>query len=149
MPDLEFAFETHVDVGPPIAIGETAHGLRRIVPILGGTFEGPRVRGSVLPGADWQVQRPDGVLEIKASYALRTEDGAFITIVNEGLRHAPDAVMERLNRGETVDPAEVYFRTVPRFETATPVYAWLTRSILVGYGERRPAQVVIRFWTVL
>ena len=149
MPELEFAFETRAEVGPLIDVGQTAHGHRRIVPILGGSFAGPGLNGRVLPGADWQIVRPDGALELEASYAFQTDDGALITIVNRGVRVAAPDVMERLNRGEPVRPDEVYFRTVPRFETAAPAYQWLTQSLFVGYGERRPAEVIVRFWKVL
>lgn len=149
MPDLEFAFITHVDVGPIIDFGETARGHRRVVPILGGTFEGPRLRGEVLPGADWQIVRPDGVLELEAKYALHTHDGALISMVNRCLRRASPEAMERLNRGDAVDPGEVYFRTTPTFETAHANYSWLMDSIFLGSGERKAAQVVINFWAVL
>lgn len=149
MPELEFAFETRCEVGPILDVGDTAHGRRRIVPIYSGSFEGPRLKGKVLPGADWQIVRADGVLELEASYALETDDGALITIVNRGFRDATPEVMARLNRGEVVAPDEVYFRTTPRFETASPKYDWLTRAIFVGVGERLPSQVVISFWKVL
>ena len=148
-PQLEFAFITHVDVDRIIDFGQTPQGHRRMVPILGGTFEGPKVRGKVLPGADWQIVRPDGVLELEARYALETDDGALITNVNRCLRHAAPEVMERLNRGESVDPSEVYFRTTPTFETAAEQYQWLTRTVFVGSGERQANQVIIRFWAVL
>lgn len=147
-PPLEFAFITHVDVAPIMDFGQTPQGHRRMVPIIGGTFEGPNIRGKVLPGADWQIVRPDGVLELEARYALETDDGALITIVNRCLRHAAPEVMERLNRGELVDPSEVYFRTTPTFQTAAEQYQWLTRTVFVGSGERQAAQVVIRFWAV-
>jgi hypothetical protein len=146
--ELEYAFITHVDVSPIVDFGPTPAGHRRIVPIVGGTFEGPNLRGKVLPGADWQISRPDGVLELEARYALETDDGALITIVNRCLRHATPEVLERLNRGEEVDPALVYFRTTPRFETSAEKYQWLTRTIFVGSGERKAKQVVIRFWAV-
>lgn len=149
MLETEFAFITHVDVGAIQDFGQTARGHRRVVPILGGTFEGPRLRGEVLPGADWQIVRPDGVLELEAKYALRTEDGALVSMVNRCLRRASPEVMERLNRGEPVDPGDVYFRTTPTFETAHADYRWLMDSIFVGSGERKAAQVVIEFWRVL
>jgi hypothetical protein len=149
LPELEFAFETRVDVGPILDVGQTPQGHRRIVAILGGAFEGPDIKARVLPGADWQILRPDGVLEIEAHYALETDDGALITIVNKGLRVASPEIVERMNRGEAVDPERVYFRTVPRFETAAPQYAWMTRAIFVGSGRRLPEQVSIRFWRVL
>ncbi len=148
-PRLEFAFRTTAEVGPLIDVGETAHGRRRIVHIHGGIMEGPGIRGKVVPGADWQIVRSDGALEIEASYAFETDDGALITIVNKGLRVAAPEVMERLNRGEIVSPDEVYFRTQPRFETASPKYAWLAQSLFVGYGERRPTEVVIDFYRVV
>lgn len=149
MPELEFAFETTAEVGPLIDLGETARGHRRIVPILGGTFEGPGLKGTVAPGADWQIVRPDGVLELEASYALQTDDGALISIVNRGMRVASDEVMARLNRGEPVGADEVYFRTVPVFDTSAPAYQWLSRAIFVGYGRREPARVIIRFYKVV
>lgn len=149
MPELEFAFITHVDVAPIVDFGETPRGHRRVVPILGGTFEGPRLRGEVLPGADWQVVRPDGVLELEARYALKTDDGALISMVNRCLRRASPEVMARLNAGEPVDPSEVYFRTTPTFETSSSRYAWLMDSIFLGSGERQAARVVINFWEVL
>ncbi len=149
MLDLEFAFVTHVDVGTLVDFGQTGREHRRMVPILGGTFEGPRLKGRVLPGADWQVVRPDGVLEVEATYALESDDGALITMVNRGIRVATPEVMERLNRGETVAPDDVYFRTTPRFETASVAYQWLSHSIFIGKGERKPAQVVIEFWRVM
>lgn len=149
MPELEFAFVTHVDVAPIIDFGSTDRGHRRMVPIVGGTFEGPRLNGKVLPGADWQIVRPDGVLELEARYALETDDGALISMVNRCLRRASPEAMARLNAGLPVDPSEVYFRTTPTFETAHPDYHWLMDHMFLGSGERKAAQVVINFWTVL
>jgi hypothetical protein len=149
LPELDFAFITHVDVGPIVDFGQTARGHRRMVPIVGGTFEGPKLRGNVLPGADWQIVRPDGVLELEARYALETEDGALISMVNRCLRRASPEVMARLNAGQPVDPAEVYFRTTPTFETSDPRYSWLMDYVFLGSGERKAAQVVIQFWAVL
>jgi hypothetical protein len=149
-PELELAFEAHVLVDPRIDVGQTPHGLRRIIPITGGTFEGPRLRGRVLPGgADWQVHRSDGVAEIYARYMLEADDGGLIYVVNQGIRHAPAEVLARLNAGEAVDPALVYFRTSPTFETASGPHDWLMRSMFVGTGERYPNGVVIRYWRVL
>ncbi len=147
-PTLEYAFSSHVDVAPIIDLGQTVRGHRRIVPILGGTFEGPRIKGRVLPGADWQIVRPDGVLELEARYALEADDGAIISIVNRCLRRAAPDVMEKLNAGEPVDPELVYFRTTPTFETSAPQHQWLMDSIFLGSGERRASQVVVTFWAV-
>lgn len=147
-PGLDYAFEARVDVGPVIDVGEVEGGRRRVVPILGGTFEGPRLRGRVLPGADWQVIHGRGLARITARYLLETDGGSLVAVTNRGLRHAAPEVLARMAAGETVDPALVYFRTVATFESADPSLAWLTRSIVVGSGERHPAQVVIRFWMV-
>ena len=149
LPDLEFTFITHVDVAPVIDFGQTARGHRRVVPILGGTFEGPGLKGTVLPGADWQIVRPDGVLELEAKYALKADDGALISMVNRCIRSASPEVMAKLNSGEPVDPKDVYFRTTPTFETSDPKYAWMMNYVFIGSGERKRDQVVINFWKVL
>ena len=149
-PALELAFEARVLVAPRIVVGQTPAGQRRIVPITGGTFDGPRLRGRVLPGgADWQVHRSDDVTEIHARYTLEADDGGLIYVVNQGIRHAPPEVQARLDAGEAVDPALVYFRTSPVFETAPGPHDWLTRSTFVGTGERHPGGVLIRYWRVL
>src|SRR3954462_10793190 len=115
-----------VTVAPPQNIGVVPHGTRRTAPITGGDFEGPRLRGSVLPGgsADWLLVRADGVLELDLRATLRT-DGGLISMKSFGLRPGPPDVMAAMARGETVDPAAYYFRTTPRFATAHPSYAFL------------------------
>jgi uncharacterized protein DUF3237 len=148
-PKLTLAMTLRVQVGPPMELGEVPRGRRRIIPILGGTFEGPNIRGKVLPGgADWQIVRADGLAELDTRYALQTEQGSVIYIQNAGMRHAPPDVTKKLLAGEAVDPAQVYFKTVPAFETSAPELQWLTRAIFVGTGERYPAEVVIRVWKV-
>jgi hypothetical protein len=128
-----------VTVATPQNIGVVPYGTRRTVPITGGDFEGPRLRGLVLPGgsADWLLLRADGVLELDLRATLRTEDDALISMRSFGLRHGPPAVMDAIARGEAVDPATYYFRTTPRFETAHPSYAFLNRLIAVSSGDRR------------
>lgn len=131
-------------------LGPVPGGRRRIVPILSGTFEGPALKGRVLPGgADWQIVRADGLGELDTRYTLETGDGELIYVQNVGIRHAPPEITAKLMKGEPVDPALVYFRTVPKFETSAPELAWMMRSIFVGMGERYPADVVIRFWKLL
>jgi hypothetical protein len=148
-PGLVFAFELRVNVAAPIVIGDVPGGTRRIVSILGGTFEGPGIKGKVVPGgADWQMIRADGFSELDTRYMLETDKGQIVYVQNAGMRHAAPAVMEKLLKGETVDPKLVYFRTVPIFETAAPELQWLTRSVFIGTGERYPSEVVIRFWRV-
>jgi hypothetical protein len=148
-PRLSLAMVLHVKVGAPIEVGNVPRGRRRIVPIEGGTFEGPNLRGTVLAGgADWQIVRPDGLSELDTRYALKTEAGELIYIQNAGIRHASPEITKKLLAGEDVDPSLVYFRTVPIFETAASNLQWLTRSIFIGTGERHPSEVVIRVWKV-
>jgi len=128
-----------VDVAPPQNVGAVPRGTRRIVPISGGTFEGPRLRGAVLAAgsADWLLLRADDVLELDLRITLDTHDGALISMTSFGLRHGPPDVIAALGRGERVDPATYYFRTTPRFQTAHPSYAFLNRVVAVATGDRR------------
>jgi hypothetical protein len=149
-PELRFAFEVAVEVGAPLDLGQTQNGHRRIVSIASGRVEGPRLNGRVLPGgADWQILRPDGSAELDARYTIETALGALIYVVNRGVRHGPPEVLEKLNRGERVDPSAYYFRSAATFETSAPECQWLTRAVLVGVGERYPDKVIVRFWELL
>ena len=148
-PKLTLAFTIRVQVGAPTELGQVPRGRRRIIPILGGTFEGPNIRGKVVPGgADWQVVRADGLAELDTRYLLQTDGGQLIYIQNAGIRHAPPDVTKKLLAGEPVDPSQVYFKTILTFETSAPELQWLTRSIFIGTGERNPSDVVIRVWKV-
>ena len=148
-PTLTFAFEVRATVAAPTEVGLVPHGRRRIVAITGGTFEGPRLKGRIVPGgADWQMIQPDGFSELDTRYTLETDTGHIIYVQNRGVRHAEPEVMKRLLAGETVDPTLVYFRTVPTFETSSPELQWLARSVFIGIGERYPNDVRIRFWRV-
>jgi len=105
-PRLEFVTELRVKVAPAVEIGALAEGKRRIVDILGGSFEGPLLRGTVKAGgADWQLVRSDNVAVLDARYTLRTESGVTIYVQNHGIRYAEPGVMERLVRGAPVDAA--------------------------------------------
>ena len=148
-PKLSLAITLNVQVGPPTELGEVPRGRRRIIPILGGTFEGPNIRGKVLPGgADWQIVRADGLAELDTRYMLQTDGGSLVYIQNAGIRHAPPDVTKKLLAGQPVDPSQVYFKTVPTFETSAPELQWLTRSIFIGTGERRPTEVIVHVWRV-
>lgn len=128
-----------VTVATPQSVGAVPHGTRRTVPLMGGDFEGPRLRGTVLPhgSGDWLLLRADGVLELDFRATLRTDDGAFISMRSFGLRHGPLDVIAAIARGEAVDPATYYFRTTPRFETAHPSYSFLNHLVTVASGDRR------------
>jgi hypothetical protein len=145
------AFEAHVTIGATVIVGKTPRGLRMMVPITGGTFEGARLRGNVLPsGADIQLLRPDGALEVEARYALEAHDGAGIMVVNRGIYRAPPEVSSRLMSGDTVSPSEFYFRTCAQFEA--PVgsdYEWLNASLFVSRVEPTRGSVHVRFFEVV
>ena len=148
-PRLTFVFELRAQVGPPLELGDVAHGRRRIVPILGGTFSGGGMKGRIVPGgADWQIVHEDGLTELDTRYTLETDTGDLIYVQNAGVRHAAPDVIKKLLAGETVDPSLVYFRTTPTFETSAKNLQHLTRSIFIGIGERYPSEVVVRFWKV-
>jgi uncharacterized protein DUF3237 len=139
-----------IAAAPPQKLGTGPHGIRTIVPVTGGEFDGPRLRGQVLPGGgDWLLLRSDGVLELDLRITLATDDHALIYMTFQGLRHGPPNAIEALGRGEAVDPASYYFRTVPRFETSTEKYAFLNRIIAVGVGETRPSGAVHRIDEIL
>ena len=147
---LEFVFAGQVTVGQPLDLGDVAKGGRRIIPVTGGEFSGPRIRAAVVPGgADWQVLRNDGVAELEARYTLRTDDGALIYVRNLALRHGPPEIIAALAAGRPVDPASYYFRGATFFETSAARYAWLTKTVIVCTGEREPAAVKVKFYQLL
>ncbi len=146
-PRLEFIFAAHVTVEAPLDFGDVGKGRRRVVPITGGEFSGPAMRGTVLGGgADWQIIRGDGVAELEARYTLRTDDGALIHVRNMALRHGSPAVMAELAAGRPVAPGSYYFRGATFFETGAAHYAWLTRHIVICTGHREPVLVNVEFY---
>ena len=148
-PRLERLFRATVEIGAPLSVGLTPLGERRIIPIVGGRFEGEKLSGDVLPGgADWQLVRPDGTALLEARYTLRARDGALVYVRNRGVRAGPPEVLARLRRGEAVDPASYYFRTVPQFETGSPQYAWLNDLVAVCSAWRAATAVTLDFFAV-
>ena len=142
-------FDVQVELAEILSLGRTPLGERRIINITGGTFAGERLSGRILPGgADWQIIRADGVADIKARYAIETSAGALIMVTSEGLRHGPPDVMERLARGDNVDPRHYYFRTVMRFETAAPTVDWLNRILAIAKGQREARAVRLDVYEV-
>ncbi len=149
MIEVESLMNVKVLLEPVRDLGDTPLGRRRIIGIIGGAFSGARLSGRVLPGgADWQLIRADGVAWLDARYTLETSDGALIYVNNRGYRHGPKEALERLARGEDVDPALYYMRTTPWFETAAPAYTWLNRIVCVGTGARRADRVELEFFEV-
>ncbi len=143
-------FSLRLQVSGMQQVGATPSGNRRIGLVAGGTFEGDRLRGTVLPGgADWLMGRADGSTTLDVRLVLQTHDGAAIGMTYRGMRHGPAEVMDRLNRGEKVDAASYYFRTSVAFETAAQQYDWLNRIIAVGTGDRPPEGPVYDVFEVL
>ena len=148
-PALEHVCDVDVAVDAPIAIGETGAGLRRIVAIRGGVVAGPKLNGRVLDmGADYQILRADGSSFLEARYALDIDGHGLVYVENYGVRCGAPEVMERLARGESVDPALIYFCSTPRFETAAPGLQWMTRHIFIGSGMRLPDRVRLSVFMV-
>jgi hypothetical protein len=137
-PRWQALMQLSVEVGDLMTLGPVPLGERRVVPITGGTFEGSDGwRGRVLPGgADWQLLRADGVLEVDARYVLEDELGQRVQVVSQGLRHGPPDAIAALSRGEPVDPSRYYFRTAMRFEAAAAALQRLNRVLAVGIGAR-------------
>jgi len=149
-PKFESLMRVAVEVGEVLTMGGGPLGERRFVAITGGSFEGPLLRGGIEPGgADWQIVRADGVLDIDAHYVLRTEQGGRIRVVSQGYRYGPPEVLAALGRGENVPPERYFFRTVMRFETGAPDLEWLNRTIAVAIGEREARRVLFEVWRLL
>jgi Protein of unknown function (DUF3237) len=146
---LRFA-DLSVQVAAPIEVGDVGHGVRRLIPILGGTCTARDWTAKVLPGgADFQLIVGERLARLEARYVLETDAGDRIYVHNDAVRTAAPEVMARLVRGESVDPALVYFRCAPRFEASAPSLAWMMERMFLGTGERRPNDVVMRFFEVL
>jgi Protein of unknown function (DUF3237) len=149
-PKFEFIFEAKVSLDPVQELGLTAYGKRRIIPITGGTFEGPNMKGTILSGgADWQTLRADGTADLDARYTLKTDDGVLIYIQNKGVRHGKPDVLARIAKGEKVDPSEYYMRTAATFEVSDGKYGWLAKCVVVSTGARMSDHVLLKFYRVL
>ncbi|EJL79980.1 DUF3237 domain-containing protein [Variovorax sp. 2RAF20] len=149
-PALEHFADLRVEVGVPQVLGSSQRGLRRVVPITGGEAIGHGWRARVLPGgSDFQLIVSDTLSELDARYGLETDAGDLVYAQNHAVRSASPEVMGRLLRGEPVDPSQVYFRCSPRFETASPSLRWINERMFTGAGVRHPAEVVMRFYTLV
>jgi hypothetical protein len=138
----------NVEVAAPVEIGPIAEGVRRYVPITGGVFGGD-FSGRILPGADWQLIRSDGTLDIAAHYALETDLGERIEVVSTGLRAGPPDVLARLNKGEAVDPSLYYFRTAIRMRTGSERLRRLNMMLCYAKGERKASTVHLDVFEIL
>ncbi len=152
MADLktELLCEVSVDLEPPQDVGNTPHGVRRIYYVKGGTLEGPKLKGEVLPGGgDWLLLRPDGAGELDVRGTIRTDDGHLIYTYYRGILSIPPEVVQRIFAGEEVDPSEYYFRTTPVYETSSEKYGWLNRTVAVAVGRVKPNWVGYSVYAIL
>lgn len=143
-PRLTPVYRLEAALGEPLDLGETVHGHRRIVPLAGGTFSGPELSGTLVPGAsaDWQTVLPDGTAVGDIRYTLRTDSGDLLYVQSRGVRHGPVAVLARLGRGEDVNPSEYTFRTSTRIETAARDLDWLNKGVFIAVAARAAAGVI-------
>ena len=150
MISAEPIFRVHCEVANILDLGPAPFGHRRVVNLLGGTVNGARLNGRILPGgADWQVMARDGALDIQAHYTIESDAGALIEVDSRGLRHGPPDVLARLARGEEVDPSLYYFRTVMRFATGHPSADWLNQMLALAKGAREKNAVRLDVYEVL
>ena len=154
MSDIETEFlcelTAELDRETIINVGATPQGIRQIVYVKGGTVKGPKINGEILPGGgDWVLVRPDGAAVLDVRAAIRTDDGHAIYCWYRGISMVPAEVRERMNKGESVDPSEYYFRTTPVFETASEKYDWLNRIVAVGIGRMTAEGVAYKVYAIL
>jgi Protein of unknown function (DUF3237) len=149
-PSLTRVYRLEATVGEALELGEMAEGRRRIVPLTGGTFAGPELNGSLLPGssADWQIVLPDGTALGDIRYTLQTDGGDLLYVQSRGVRHGSPEVLARLARGEDVDAREYTFRTSTQIETAAPALDWLNKGVFISVGARQPDRVIYETYLV-
>ena len=149
-PELEHVCDLAVTIDTPVEVGATAMGLRRMIPITGGTVTGPRMQGRIVPGgADFQLIVGDGTqAHLDARYVLELDDGTRVFVQNKALRVASAEDSAKIRRGEPVDPTRVYFRCQPSFEASTPQWSWLAEHQFIGVGLRLPDAVHLSFYKV-
>ena len=140
----KYVFTITVHIGGVTSAGDIGRGVRRIIPVTGGEVRGEGINGKVCAfGADFQIIRPNELIELEAKYAFETDDGAVVYVENKGIRFGPVELLQRLKRGEAVDPKLIYFRTVPKFETGHEKYRWLMEHLFIGSAARHADRVVI------
>jgi hypothetical protein len=148
--ETEYVFTITARIAEVTTAGELGYGVRRIIPIIGGEVKGEKVNGKVLAfGADFQLIRPNELIDLEARYAFETDDGAVVYVENKGIRFGPVDLLQKLKRGEPVDPKLIYFRTVPKFETGSEKYRWLMENLFIGSAARHADRVVIDVHQVL
>lgn len=148
---LEFALEFQLSLGRRMHIEVDDAYTRGAVLIEGGSFSGPGLNGTLVPGSggDFPLVRADGNGRFESQYLMQTDDGATILKRSTGVRHAPPEVVAKLLAQEEVDPGSYYMRMTPRFEAPKGRYEWLNHTLFVGVGQRNPTGSVFRFWKIV
>jgi hypothetical protein len=149
-PRLTKIFRLEAKLGEALDVGHVAQGRRRIVPLTGGTFTGPELTGTLVPGAsaDWQIVLPDGTALGDIRFTLQTDNGDLLYVRSQGVRHGTPEVLARLGRGEEVDASEYVFRTSTQIETAAPDLDWLNKGVFISVGGRQPGGVIYEVYLV-
>ncbi|WP_431246482.1 DUF3237 family protein [Leifsonia xyli] len=154
-PALEAVLDVVVELGDLVDHGTTRSGHRRVIPILGGTMRGLGRFASILPsaqiergGADWQVVRPDGAIDVDTRYTARTPQGALIYLQTSGVRTGSAEILAALGRGEIVDPASYYFRLLVRFETSALDLQELEHGLFIASAARDAGRVTYTVYRV-
>ena len=143
-------FIFQIEVKPPSIVGATPGHDRRIGEIAGGRFEGEALRGKILSGgSDWQSLRADGATTLNVRLVMQADDGDLIAMTYLGVRHGPKEVLDRIARGDKVNPSEYYMRATPYFETASQKYGWLNRVVSVAYGHRVAGGAIYQVFEIL
>jgi hypothetical protein len=143
-------FVMRLDVRPLLIVGATPGPYRRVGVVPGGSFEGERLSGEVMDGGnDWQTVRSDGSTTLHVRLVLKTNDNALITMAYRGVRHGPPDVVQKIEKGEVVDPTSYYFRINPLFETAAAKYDWINRVVVIGIGHRQADGPIYSIFEVL
>jgi Protein of unknown function (DUF3237) len=150
IPRLTMIYRLEATLGEPLELGPTPQGQRRIVPLTGGTFSGPDLKGTLRPGAsaDWQTILPDGTALGDIRYTLETEGGDLLYVQSRSVRHGSAEVLARLGRGEDVDASEYTFRTSTQIVTAAIELDWLNKGIFISVGGRQTGGVIYETYLV-
>jgi hypothetical protein len=149
-PRLTLIYRLEASLAQPLDLGDVGQGHRRIVPLAGGTFSGPELNGTLLPGAsaDWQIVLSDGTALGDIRYVLQTDGGDLLYVQSRSVRHGSPEVLARLAHGEDVGAAEYIFRTSTQIETAAPDLDWLNKGVFISVAGRQPAGVIYETYLV-
>ncbi|WP_428149800.1 DUF3237 family protein [Brevundimonas sp.] len=143
----EAIFTVRISLGPPVDIGAVPGGFRRVIPILGGTFSGEGLHGRVLEsGADWQLIRPEGHIDLDARYVLETEEAERIYISNIGRRFLTPEACADLVAGRPVDQSGATSRGLTTMESGAMRFRWLNEEKFRPRGKRGPDGIEIGFY---